>query len=647
MKILLLLQLMLILGAIAARSVEAAVFQVKAPVTWQRILAEGEEKQIYFNTQSKQNERVVLQVEAISAAQSDADGLTSLRKAEFSRNRAEFFASVGLHGYSVFDIETRKRKPARTRSLTVVHSHYHDLRGRDVQMVERFYVASHRLYTVTYLIDAPALNNVARSEFAMDQFQPVPVNGREPASETIAGVTSTERPPPLKSSAANGITELDMSTPANQRRCAEFCKDEPDKCRKPGEPTYEESLKEVSMLNKGWGCLVGLKDGALGIAEGVFETVAFAWNYGKSWLTDGVYKAEVHAAVGAVAAELIKEPVAFSERLAGALFSFLGTQLGDFFYCANTQEQWRQICDLGTNMIPAGIVVKLAMKIPLVAKEVAALSEAVAKLRAKTLGRVGKSARVSEAASAAADAEKAATVKAAEIPDRHRPTQVIPDSGRAIDANEVLTGGYMPRGPEDVLHYIESDRFRDGKFDMLVVRDQNGVDHLLFDNRVPDDASVMAGKISSHRTLRQLWRDSHNGEEPRVVAAGECIINMGAVLYGCKPQSGSYKENNNTGAYLADVAEAYGFRVRDPVRIMNSAGIDHELGHIEAAKILAGEQDLMHNHRELTVAFRQFARRVYREHGGPRSGLEEAWLRRAVAIARSPDPAWPAEKKAA
>lgn len=411
-----------LLAILAVRPAGAALFKVDTPTTWKKVFSAGEDKQIYFNSQSKHAERIVLQMEAISQLQDGDEGLSSSRKNEFSQRRSEFFAASGLHGYTVFEIENRNQKSRDHRRLTVIRSRYQDLRGADVQMLERQYLIGHRLYTVTYLIDAPALNDSARAEFVMDQFLPLPTSSREPASEAVQSAPvgpNTPSSSALKNAIPGQIKELEMSDPANQKYCAAFCHDDPSKCRNLGEPSFDESLKESSMLNKGWGCLVGLKDGVWGMAQGVYDIVAFAVNYGASLVTGGVYSAQVHAAVGAVAAEFVKEPAAFTERIASAIAGFIGQSLGDFFYCANNQEQWRQICDVGTNLIPVGIVIKMAAKIPLVAKEIEIVSNAGKRLRGKTFGRTVAEGAVHEdpAAIAGVQATALAAAKPVAISD--------------------------------------------------------------------------------------------------------------------------------------------------------------------------------------------------------------------------------------
>lgn len=233
-----------------------------------------------------------------------------------------------------------------------------------------------------------------------------------------------------------------------------------------------------------------------------------------------------------------------------------------------------------------------------------------------------------------------------EIPSRFRPSSLIPDSGRAVDANEVRAAGKILTSPEEVKRMVDSGELRDGTFVMLVVRDRQGRDHLLLENRIPTGKALDEERYVSHRSLRQKWRDTY-GEDPKVVGAGECNINGAGLLVGCINRSGSYHDGNTSPDYLMDVAEAYGFRrdAHTARKAFDAKVANAEIGHFNAVQEMQWARMSREAEPGLLEATRENLRKLYREHGADNSsGLDMTWTKKAIKLGIRPDPSMPAEK---
>lgn len=237
-----------------------------------------------------------------------------------------------------------------------------------------------------------------------------------------------------------------------------------------------------------------------------------------------------------------------------------------------------------------------------------------------------------------------------EIDRTNRPARAIPDSGRQVDRNEVVSSGFYPRSIEDSKKFLQSEDFREGTYVMMVVREKNGKDVLMYENRVPANVNdVLEERYVSHRSLRQKYRDLH-GDEPDVVAAGECVVNTAGRLVSCLNQSGSYKEGNQTVDYLAKSAEHYGFKgIEDPLKKRNmKPGENFEVGHLKAYEEVVAEKKLMVEHPQFLKDAKEVTRILNKEvDGQPTLMNDREWLRRARDLGRKPNPEWPEEKNKA
>ncbi|PWU13268.1 MAG: hypothetical protein C5B49_14930 [Bdellovibrio sp.] len=287
-------------------------------------------------------------------------------------------------GYTIYQINNAKA-PSFASSLTLIQSKYRDFNQIDVQMFERQYVIGDKLYAVTYLEDAAVVDNRGQIQNYLDYFVPVPEKiSRNPSSEfgkeTAAGGSVFNA-----RSNANPwtIQDLDMSRPENIKECEAFCKEDQSKCRKPGMAGFWDDINVSKLI---YNCFKGLAQGIWGMAEGIWDLVKFGWKYAKSGITGDGYMTQVHAAVGAAASELWKNRAKIPERIAVGLWNAAKKTLGNFFLCASNAEQFRQVCLVGSNFLPLGIIWKMVTHAPMTAAELAEVDAAF--LRGKMRGLV-------------------------------------------------------------------------------------------------------------------------------------------------------------------------------------------------------------------------------------------------------------------
>ena len=362
-----------------------ADFKVTAPRTWQKAefkIDSNFDGAIYKNSQSSRNEIVVIEAFPTETNNSEFHENLPNYKSKIESARASFYATFGLSHFTLHSIEKRKITSGGFDYIQEVQSSFLDLQNREVQMFERQYQKRDRMYVVTYLIDAPALNDRTRVQWVLDGFQPIAQSSRMPASAMETIQSRRGAGPALAddtSETAPAVNDLDMNLPANQKLCENVPK---EKRRTPYDPSFLGGLK--NQLKDTWGvgkgCVTGVVGSALDFVKGTLDsalaTGKFAVKYGWSWVAGTDYKDQVHASVGAVIAEIKKDPADLAKKLTMALASAMSNYAHDFFLCYNAETQMHAICALATQLNPR-LMMMMLTKAPMAITEIAELAKAV------------------------------------------------------------------------------------------------------------------------------------------------------------------------------------------------------------------------------------------------------------------------------
>ena len=407
---------MLFFGAGVANA--APVFLTTAPRTWKLLDKVDDSHQVYFNTRSTQNERIILQSADVISESSDFQSRLDEKRTELNQVRANFFSKMGMSGYTILKIENRKSKLPLVKFYQVIESRFRNLNYTEVQMVERQYLYKSKLYTIAYTAESRAFGNRSHIEDSLDYFLPVLNDSRRPASDRGDGSMSTaigeisagyahlaesgffdslsykeaisdshliceaaterspagdQNPAKFKESAkANSISttvakesdtalpispiaDLDMASSSSKAVCSGIPE---DKRRKPFETGFVNAFSGT--LSDGWGCLKGVKDNLWGM---ITSTATLAWDAGK-YVFSSSYRDQTNSTAGVIYSEIKKSPKEFAKRVGSEIWNIAAKSVGDF-KCMNTQEQVREICNLATNFLPGGILLKVVTKVPL------------------------------------------------------------------------------------------------------------------------------------------------------------------------------------------------------------------------------------------------------------------------------------------
>ena len=369
----------LLLGALSAFGED---FTIRTAKDWQRKSFEtgtGFRGTIFKNPRSSRNEMVVIGTFETKSADAKVHQKLGDHRGSIESLRASLFSDVGLGAFTILTIEKRQPRDKKFSYVQVIHGMFKDLQSRDVQMLERQYLRDGRMWVVTYLIDAPALNDRARGEMLLDGFSPLPKPSRMPASalDAAAEVPTASRAAPGAAQLPNlEYRDLDMTKAENKKRCEHV---PAQKRRTPADPSLLGVASKVGLnfVAGMWGCAKGAVHGVVEFISGtiklVIESGKFFGRYGWSWLKGDPYKDQVHAAVGTVISQFAKDPAGASSRIVSALAGMAANYAGDFFSCFNTETQAHAICKLAATLHPVAVL-KLAAKAPMAAQQIAQLA---------------------------------------------------------------------------------------------------------------------------------------------------------------------------------------------------------------------------------------------------------------------------------
>jgi hypothetical protein len=367
-------------------------FKNYAPSNWKKI-SQKDENQIYKNLQSDDNETIILQ--SFTAQLEDAQLLSQINLKALTQSREKFLNTFGIGNYTALSTEMRRAKDSRFKNYVEIDSLFRDLQNHDVQMIERQYVANGRMYVVSYLIDAPAINDRKRAARALDGFQPIWNSAKQAeqdpptqrlfssdackgliafgirylstdahAGELVEGSGSSS----VQATSGNSSTAT-PATPYNEQKMsdseiAQQCQEVPiEKRRTAADNSFLGQVK-TTLLTPG-SCLMGVASNAWDIVKGVYDIAAS----GVKMLFSSEYRSEVTSTVGVVAAEIQKSPKEFALRIASEMGNAIKKYAGETFPCLKPSEQIKSVCNLASNLIPAGMLAKVLTKVPLATAE--------------------------------------------------------------------------------------------------------------------------------------------------------------------------------------------------------------------------------------------------------------------------------------
>ncbi len=169
-------------GTVLCASSYGQVFKVNVPHYWKKISID-ENNFIYENTRTTRHERVILQSFGRMDGQGEFEDVSTEKRAEITEARAKFMKLLGLGNFNILEMEMKFLPRSKFKKMQIIHSQFRGLGGTQMQSLERQYVNSHRMFIVTYLVEAPALNNRHSAQTALDYFEPIyAMRSREPAS---------------------------------------------------------------------------------------------------------------------------------------------------------------------------------------------------------------------------------------------------------------------------------------------------------------------------------------------------------------------------------------------------------------------------------------------------------------------------------
>ncbi len=338
----------------------AGPFQVKAPQYWKN---QSQEPQytVYTNSRSPKNAETVTTLVFTRASQNDEfqANLHTVPHADLAKVRNSYMRTLGITNYTVLDIKKVELPKSKFKFMQVIQSRFRDLKGREVQMLERQYISGRRMFVVSYLVDDVALNDRPRAERALDFFKPAE-SGREPAASEVVGAQETQAPQQEeKFEPEPGVKykDLDMTKPENVELCRTV--DESVR-RKPTEDTFVNFLADQLKIRRG--CVIGVAQNLWGVITMPFKFIGWldqVTSLGKSEARD-----QAIATVSSVAAEIKKDPAEFAMKIVN---SKIGAALNEYnvWGCYTNEEKARKICEVAANLIPTGLFFAALAKGPM------------------------------------------------------------------------------------------------------------------------------------------------------------------------------------------------------------------------------------------------------------------------------------------
>jgi len=347
----------------------AADFQVTAPPQWKKLEDGDDSPQVYKNSRSKTNESVTIHSFQMENPDPHAHQILHEKAKELTELRRRFLTNFGMREYVIISMERRKSTIARFAYMQVIQSSFIDIKGREVQALERQFLNNGKLFVITYLTDSPAMNDRERAERVLDRFQPqTDKSSRDPAAagEILSAVgTSARVGASTYGSDAYNSYDLDIRDPRNRELCkgvpAEFRRTEKDK-------TFLGVA--TSMLWALPKCGQGAWDNFKNFWKGTASLISSDGQY----LSDSAYRDQIHASAGAMASEFWKDKTGFLLKRLYAIRDFIAKQVGQTFFCLRPIEQIRAACDFATNFVAPGTAWKLMTKTPIVGPELANLA---------------------------------------------------------------------------------------------------------------------------------------------------------------------------------------------------------------------------------------------------------------------------------
>lgn len=352
-------------------------FQITVPPYWKNLSTDSRIG-VYKNERSRSNEIVV--AHAFERKNFNDTHFENLHKRlkNLSEIRSSFMSQFGLGEYTILAAEKKALFKSRFRSTQIIQSRYVGLNGLEVQVLERHYWSNSMIYVVTYMLEAPALNNRSRAEIALNFFNPIGSKDRKPSSETVSSEPVFDNDPKSKRAAAvqpSPIHDLDMSDVKNQKRCESVPE---NKRRQPTDPSF------LSHFDKIWGTRKGCFLGGVDFVKDILNLIALPFKglwagtkYTIGAMSTTLYKEyhdQVNATMSTIAAEVLKNPKVFAKRMASETYNAISKSVGDVWYCYDLEAQVRVGCRVLADLAAGGLLLKVILRLPLEAAEMARVS---------------------------------------------------------------------------------------------------------------------------------------------------------------------------------------------------------------------------------------------------------------------------------
>ena len=203
-----------------------------------------------------------------------------------------------------------------------------------------------------------------------------------------------------------------------------------------------------------------------------------------------------------------------------------------------------------------------------------------------------------------------------EVVSKHRPTNLIPFTGKAADPKEVPSAGVLLDSIEAGRAYFKSKDFRDGTHVFLIIRGKDGRDRMMIANRIPSNKKQADEEMYvTHRSLRNRYKELTGEEVNEVPGGGELVASQDRHVHSMVDRMGSFHYPDRyhpTANYSADLISAHGAGVDEHTVVKQFKAWDpssHEAGHFAAEHAVRVEKEINRDYPQLLGNVRRISER--------------------------------------
>ncbi|PWU20417.1 MAG: hypothetical protein C5B49_04355 [Bdellovibrio sp.] len=371
-------------------------FLGRLPEEW-TLISTHEQSLIFKNTQSKNNEMLVLQVLEIDEDPAFMEKDAGAKKRVVEEVRQNFMGRLGFTSFKVLSFAEMPAPHEEVQAYQMTAS-FLDLSARKVQLTERQYIHGRKLYVLTHMMDS-AHSVAHRGQKMLESFRPNFEKARQPTSASELAKPVGEIIKGKKGEEGAGVLVLPPHQLRNYPESTEKCEKVPaEKRRQPGEASVLDGLTSTAAMP--FDCLTGiLVDNLWEMLMGLAE---LGWA-GLKYAFSSEYRTQVNATIGSLAAQIKKDPSGFAKKVGQEIVTAISTGITNFTDCYNFRSQVRAFCNVASNLIPQKLLLKLLSKTKMAIEDTAKIVnlartalEGDGALRATTVRTAADGSRVHE-----------------------------------------------------------------------------------------------------------------------------------------------------------------------------------------------------------------------------------------------------------